>query len=558
MSQGRRKKEMKTATIVKIVLIVAIILVGIVAAINVARSKVTQKFASDDENEVQTAEVTVGSINTTVSSSGTLTNEDSEDTVIPETVDVTEIYVEAGDNVEAGDMLASVNSASVLKAMAEIQEDLEDIDEEIDDLEDEDEVDEISTEVAGRVKKIYAKADEKVATTMYDNNALMLLSVDGYMAVDVETEDLEAGDEVTVKVGEKSYDGDVDSVWAGKATILITDDGPAYDAKATVSKDGKKIGSGTLYIHEELAVTGYTGTVKAVKVSENDKVKSGKTLMTLKDASNNINYATLLEKREDLEETLQDLVVIYKEGAVYAKEKGMVTSITETEDDTTTTTTASTMSGFGDMSGSQTTTTTTTDSDTEDTIISICPTDIMTITLSVDESDILSLEVGQEVSVTIDSLGEDTYTGELTDIDTVGTSSSGVTTYAATVTLDKVEGMLEGMSADALITIEGKDNALLVPSDAVHQTSSTSYVYTSYDEENKEFGDMVEVVTGLSNGSYTEITSGLSEGDTVYYQESDDDSNPFGNGGFGGDMGGFGGGGMPSGGQGNHQRNNGN
>ena len=85
----------------------------------------------------------------------------------------------------------------------------------------------------------------------------------------------------------------------------------------------------------------------------------------------------------------------------------------------------------------------------------------------------------------------------------------------------------------------------------MNKTSSTAFVYTSYNEETGEFGDMVEVTIGISNGTYVEITDGLKEGDTVYYQESE--SNEFG--GFGGGMsmpggdmpGGFGGGSMPGG-----------
>ena len=127
-------------------------------------------------------------------------------------------------------------------------------------------------------------------------------------------------------------------------------------------------------------------------------------------------------------------------------------------------------------------------------------------------------------------------------------SSSGVTKYSAVISIDKTDQMLSGMSATVYVTIQGKENALIIPIDALHQTSSTSYVYTSYDYENHEYGGRTEVTTGLSNSSYVEISSGLSEGDVVYYVESEDDSFP-GFGGMGGGMpgGDFGGGGMPGG-----------
>ena len=183
----------------------------------------------------------------------------------------------------------------------------------------------------------------------------------------------------------------------------------------------------------------------------------------------------------------------------------------------------------------------------------------MTVTISVDETNILSLSEGQAASVSIDSIGEDVFSGEVTEINTVATSSSGVTVYSAVITLEKAEGMLSGMSADVVITIEGVDNALLIPVDALHQTRATAYVYTQYDAETGEYSGMVEVTTGLQNSSYVEITSGLSEGDTVYYTEEEESGFSFGGMSFGGMggmsgmpggdfSGGFSGGSMPSGG----------
>ena len=122
----------------------------------------------------------------------------------------------------------------------------------------------------------------------------------------------------------------------------------------------------------------------------------------------------------------------------------------------------------------------------------------------------------------------------------------------AVVHIEKTEDMLSGMSASVVVTIEGSENALLIPVDALHQSSSSAYVYTEYDESTGEYSGKVEVTTGLSNSTYVEITSGLSEGDTVYYTEAEENSfgNMFGNmGGFGGGGGSFpggSGGGMPN------------
>ena len=535
MGSGRRKNPMKKSTIIKIAAALVIAAAAGFILVRTLRTHVSEKYGSKEEAAILSAQVTSGSISTTVSGSGTLTNEESEDTFIPGTVEVTEIYVKAGDSVEKGDMLASVNSTSVVKAMKEVQDQIDRLDEKIDDLEEEDKVEKITAGVDGRIKKIYVESGDSVADVMYDNNALMLISVDGSMAVDVETDSLKEGEDVTVRTEDGTeYSGSVESVWAGKATVLIGDNGPEYEDTVTVANvEGEEVGAGKLYIHEQVSVTGFTGVVDSVKVYENKWISAGNTLMTINDASSTVNYATLLEQRGDLEDSLQDLIVIYKEGAVYAREKGMVTAITETEDSTTTTTTA--VSNVRNQGGSFTTVTEDSDSE-EGTTISICPTNSMLVEISVDETDILSLKTGQEAEITVSSMGEDAYSGTVTGLDTVGNNSNGVTTYTATLTLDRKEGMLEGMSASAVIMIEGKENALLLPVDAVNKTSSSYYVYRSYNTESGEFGGMTEVTTGLSNAEYIEVNSGLSEGDTVYYTEAEDDNSGPGGMNFGGGM----------------------
>ena len=165
-----------------------------------------------------------------------------------------------------------------------------------------------------------------------------------------------------------------------------------------------------------------------------------------------------------------------------------------------------------------------------------------------DENDILALNLGQETNVTVSSVTEDVLTGVVTEIDKTATDGA----YTAVVTLDKIPGMLPGMTADVDVKIQGVDNAILCPADAVHYTSTGAFVYTSYDTETGEYGGRTDVVTGLSNDDFVEITKGLKVGDTVYYTEAItmfDVFTAMSGMGMGGGMGGNrGGSGMPSGG----------
>ena len=527
IEKKKKKKRKRVRRIVIIVIIIAAL--AITGAVIYGKRRVREEFASND-NEMTAYTVQTGSISTSVSGSGTLSNVDAETLTLPAGVEVEELMVSAYDTVNEGDVIATVNLDTVMTAMADVQSEIDDLDDELADAADDTVSSTITAGVAGRIKKIYASAGDDVANTIYENGALAVISLDGYMALDLSTDKLSAGDTVSViRPDGKTLEGSVESAAAGKAVVLVTDNGPEFGEQVTVTdEEGNYIGSGELYVHSPLRVTGITGTVSRVYVKENASVRAGTYLFALKDTDYSADYDALLVERNDREEELLELVRLYRDGALYAPFSGSVTSVEWSETDSYT-------SGETD-------------------IVTLAPDVSMSVTISVDESDILSLEPGQTASVTVSSISSDSFAGTVTEINKTATSSSGVTKYTAVITLDKDSKMLSGMSASVVIRIEGVDDALIVPVDAVHQTSSTSYVYTSYNEETGEPGGMTIVTTGLSNSSYIEITEGLSEGDTVYYTEEETFSfggMSFGGGSSGempsGDFGGMSGGEMPSG-----------
>ena len=182
------------------------------------------------------------------------------------------------------------------------------------------------------------------------------------------------------------------------------------------------------------------------------------------------------------------------------------------------------------------------------------------MTMNIDELDISDVAVGQTVQVTADAVEDKTYTGTVTKVSVAGTTSGGITTYPVTVRIDDTDGLLPGMNVDAEIVIAEKDGVLAVPSGAVNRgntvlvTSDSPSASNALEQEAPEGYVYVQVETGISDNSYTEILSGLREGDTVAYIAVSGSSNSMGMmggmpGGMGGGMPG-GGGGMPSGGMG--------
>ena len=148
------------------------------------------------------------------------------------------------------------------------------------------------------------------------------------------------------------------------------------------------------------------------------------------------------------------------------------------------------------------------------------------MTMSIDELDISSVEVGQEVRITADAVEGTTYTGVVTEVSVAGTTSGGITTYPVTVRIDETDGLLPGMNVDAEIVVSSADDVLSIPSAAVSRvdmvlvTADSPSAANALDEEAPEGYVYVPVETGVSDNSYIEILSGLQEGDTVAYLQA--------------------------------------
>lgn len=482
-SRKRRKRK------ILLTVLVLILLVGIALSLTVGalRRNVQRKFAVSDEDVLHYS-VKTGTISTVVSGSGTLENVDTETIEVPAGVELLEILVENGETVTEGQLLATADMATVRSAMSDLQAEIDSLDDQIADADGDKASTRVAAGVPGRVKILYGDTGDTVADVMVEHGALAVISLDGYMALDLQTEALAEGDSVTVcRENGKEIKGSVETVVDGTATILVTDDGPKNGETVTVMAEDAALGSAELYVHNPLMVTGYAGTIRSVHVKENTKVNKNTYLYTLKDTEYSANFDTLLRDRSESEETLLELLNIQKYGGITAPMAGSLYDLADLEES---------------------------ESITE--LANLSPDVEVRVTISVDESDILALQLGQETNVTVSSVTEDTLTGIVTEIDK--TASDGA--YTAVITLDRVPGMLPGMTADVDVKIQGVDNALLVPVDALHYTSTGAFVYTAYDSETGEYGGRTDVVTGLVGDDYVEITSGLKEGDTVYYTES--------------------------------------
>lgn len=144
-------------------------------------------------------------------------------------------------------------------------------------------------------------------------------------------------------------------------------------------------------------------------------------------------------------------------------------------------------------------------------------TDLQTV-VQVDELDIPKIKTGQMASLTISAYPDKTYTGTVTAVAEEGTSTNGVSTFDVTVHIDNPKNLKVGMSTEASILTDSKDDALYVPIDAIHTSNNEKYVLVaSAASTNNQAASTQQktVKTGLANDDYVEITEGVTEGDTI-------------------------------------------
>ncbi len=284
------------------------------------------------QTAIEEAQAIRKSIVSSFSGSGTLASAQAESLEIPVSVTVTSYTVKNGDRVAVGDVIARVDKTSVQKAVYEVQSLISEMDTEIAQLQGTTLDTKLTARADGRVKAIYAAKGDSVAQTMYENGAVMLISLGGSMTVVIESKkDVAVGQTLTVTLSDGSeIEGKVQQVQDGKITVTTTDDGPTPDDKVIVeTEDGTKLGSGTLAVSSPLKVTGYFGTVSQIHVEVGDKVKTGATLVTLKDTEDVARYQQLLRERRELTELLGELNAMYQDGTIQASVAGIVSQIDE-------------------------------------------------------------------------------------------------------------------------------------------------------------------------------------------------------------------------------------
>ncbi|MCL4267086.1 MAG: efflux RND transporter periplasmic adaptor subunit [Anaerolineae bacterium] len=173
--------------------------------------------------------------------------------------------------------------------------------------------------------------------------------------------------------------------------------------------------------------------------------------------------------------------------------------------------------------------------------------DDLEVVLNVNEVDLSQITPGQETTVTLESWPDDPIPGRVRAIAPAAVSAAGssLVTFPVYITLAATELPIRvGMTANAALELARRQNALLAPNGAIQvdrNNGTYSVILVQTNEQGQPVYETVSVTIGLRDGRYTEITSGIQEGDQILIPDPAA-TNPFGpDGGNGSGGGPFGG-----------------
>ena len=492
-----------------------------------------------------TAEVTRMDVSSSITGSGTLEAADSYSVTTLIEGSILTADFEEGDEVEEGTILYTIDSSDASNSLEQAEISLNQAQRSYNNQLESQEDLIITSPVSGQVYSIDVEVGDEVAAgeTVATIRDSQTMSLEVSFPADAAAS-FYVGQSATVTLdstfetltGTISEISGTDTVLTGNVIVrTVTIDVSNPRGLSTEQTASAAVGtatstaSGTFTYKEEETVTAeVSGEVSSIRVSEGDQVSSGQTLIVLTSDDLDDSLQSASESLRNAEISLENQYENLDDYTITSPIKGTIVDKNYNAGETT---------------------------EANQVLCTIYDLSYLTMTLSVDELDIASIEVGQSVSIVADAVEDTTYTGTVTKVSVAGTSSGSATTYPVTIRIDETDGLLPGMSVDATIELASAEDVLAIPSAALNRgdtvlvtADSPSAANGTLVESTTEDGEdyySVEVTTGVSGDDYIEIVSGLQEGDTVVYIPTSSSSSEMGM--MGGMPGGMGGG-MPSGG----------
>lgn len=484
------------------------------------------------------ATVTKGNIELTVTGSGAIESSSIKNVASEVSAKVKSVNIKVGDVVKKGDVLFELDSSDLetqirnkQKTVTNYQKTVNEYNKDIDNLN-------VYTDKSGYITNLkVSKGDginkNSVIFEIMDTSYYKFTADFHYNAANP----IQVGDEVTMMINDAfsymigtvskvsdfkkhyEYGGETQAVEIQVANPGYTLEGITVSQITVLTQTGANIMAISNSTFETLGSGSFkcpsSGTIVQLNVHEGEYITPETLIMTLE---NDDLYENLSEARTSLSDAITELNDIKEDYTFYtitAPIDGVVTSVDVNVDDYVR---------------------------SESTIAKIVNNTEVQFEISVDELEILDIEIGQEAKVTIDALEEtavEPLIGHVTEIALEGTNMNSVTSYPVIISLAGSDEIRMGMNCTTEIVIDSAVDVLVIPVEAVNARRN-KYSVTMED------GTQRDVEIGIYDENYIEIVSGLTEGErvklpakveTIGNQSKEENS-----------MGGFMSGGMPMGG----------
>jgi multidrug efflux pump subunit AcrA (membrane-fusion protein) len=458
----------------------------------------------DDEADGGADEVTItaenGTLSITVSSSGSVTLTNKEDLQFGLQGAVSEVLVEAGDTVQAGDLLVRLDDAGFQAALSQARANAATAQQNLDKLLSPTALEVAKAEAALAVAQealdnmvandaattlAQSKAVEDASTALESAKDAYAYKLRLYYAIDPAREDLTKADEelrasyvpdpllaagltlIPYLPSQTIKDAEVDGAWT--AVVNAQD---ALDAALLNAQAGTDLGK---LAQQRVAVAQAEEDLAALTGSP-DPVLVLQRLAALQTALLNV---------EDAETALAVASMV-------SPISGVVTAVNV---------------AAGDSVNANTV------------VVSVADPTALSVTGQVDEIDIFQVQPGQQVRVSLNALSDAPLPGVVESVDLIGQNQGGIVSYGITITINLPQrGPLagitvrEGMGVTASIVVQEQTDVLLIPTGAIEREGTDLVVTVALADGTRE----TRVIgLGMTDGSFVEITDGLQQGETI-------------------------------------------
>lgn len=295
--------------------------------------------------------------------------------------------------------------------------------------------------------------------------------------------------------------------------VKVSIDNPGPDLRAGMSvqvdchlRNGSKVSmTGTVVPKDRRDIEAeVAGTVKEVRLAEGAVVQAGDVLLIIEQGSLEIAYEQALNAYESAKQSLESCERQIEEQHLRVEQARL--NVKDRENAAGKLVVTSPIDGKvislsvepGDEVSA---------SEVVAEVVSVSP---LTVVIPVDELDVAAIAIGQRAAVEIDALPGKVFEGVVSRIAHEGKVQQGITNYDVTIEIEAEEVRL-GMSAKATISVSSKEDVLVVPVEAVFWENNQAYVTKL--EDGRAVKTRVKV--GVQNDLYAEIASGLEEGDEI-------------------------------------------